>query len=301
MQADISKDSLPIYEALASKVRLQIIQLLSKRKMNIKELAKELNISSAIVTKHINKLEYAGIIKTEKVPGKSGLQRISILKVDQINIEFPQKIYHSFENYETSIPVGHFVDYQVSPTCGLATTEHFIGDLDEPKFFMDSERMDAGILWFTKGFVEYKTPNLLSTTERLEQVEISFEISSEFPFANNEWPSDITFYLNGLELGTWTSPGDFGDARGKYTPDWWPSNINQYGLLKTLRITKENGTYIDGTALSNINISDFKNGEDIWDFKIEVKSDAQHVGGVTLFGNGFGNHDQNIVFKVYYS
>lgn len=301
MQLDISNDSLPIYEALASDVRLNIIRLLSKDKMNIKDLAKALNISSAIVTKHINKLETAGIIKTERIPGKSGLQRISILKVDQINIEFPQKIYHSFENYESSIPVGHFVDYNVSPTCGLATTSHFIGEVDEPKYFMDSERMDAGILWFTKGFVDYKTPNLLKAEERLEQVEISFEISSEFPFTNNEWPSDISFSLNGIELGTWTSPGDFGDARGKYTPSWWPTNINQYGLLKTIRITKDNGTYIDGDPLSNINISDFKNGEDIWDFKIEVKSDAQHVGGVTLFGNGFGNHDQNIVFKVYYS
>ena len=270
MQLDISNDSLPIYEALASDVRLNIIRLLSKDKMNIKDLAKALNISSAIVTKHINKLETAGIIKTERIPGKSGLQRISILKVDQINIEFPQKIYHSFENYESSIPVGHFVDYNVSPTCGLATTSHFIGEVDEPKYFMDSERMDAGILWFTKGFVDYKT-------------------------------SDISFSLNGIELGTWTSPGDFGDARGKYTPSWWPTNINQYGLLKTIRITKDNGTYIDGDPLSNINISDFKNVEDIWDFKIEVKSDAQHVGGVTLFGNGFGNHDQNIVFKVYYS
>ena len=33
------------------------------------------------------------------------------------------------------------------------------------------------------------------------------EVSSEFPFSNNNWPSDITFSLNGVELGTWTSPG----------------------------------------------------------------------------------------------
>lgn len=301
MQLDISEASLPVYEALASNVRLRIIQLLSTNKMNIKDIAAKLGLSSAIVTKHINKLEAAGLIKTEKIPGKSGLQKISILKVDSINISFPKKIYHSFETYETDIPVGHFIDYDVVPTCGLATKNHFIGEVDEPKFFMDPERMNAGILWFTKGFVEYKTPNLLKLDENLEQIEISFEISSEFPFTNNEWPSDISFMLNGIDLGAWTSPGDFGDARGKYTPEWWPSNINQYGLLKTIRITSDNGTYIDGDQLSKISIGDFDKSSDIWDFKIAVHDQAKHIGGVTLFGQGFGNHDQNIVFKVYYS
>ncbi len=71
------------------------------------------------------------------------------------------------------------------------------------------------------------------------------EVSSEFPFSNNNWPSDITFSLNGVELGTWTSPGDFADIRGKYTPDWYPDNLNQYGLLKTIRIM-DHGTYMEG-------------------------------------------------------
>ena len=42
--------------------------------------------------------------------------------------------------------------------------------------------MDARILWFTKGFVEYQSPNFLSLDEKLEMMEISMEISSEFPF-----------------------------------------------------------------------------------------------------------------------
>ena len=42
--------------------------------------------------------------------------------------------------------------------------------------------MDGRILWFTKGFVEYQSPNFLSPDEKLEMMEISMEISSEFPF-----------------------------------------------------------------------------------------------------------------------
>lgn len=299
MQLEIDKSSLPVYEALASEVRLEIIQLLSKNKMNIKELANELGLSSPIVKRHVEKLEQAGIIKTEKVPGRSGLQRLSILKVDHIEINFPKKIYHSFETYETYIPVGHYIDYHVVPTCGIATKDDFIGPVDDPKYFMDPQRVNAGILWFTQGFVEYKTPNFLTEDDQLQQVDVSFEISSEFPFSNSVWPSDITFYLNDLELGTWISPGDFADTRGKFTPDWWPHNVNQYGLLKTVRITSH-GTYMDGDQISDITIQNLDTSTDVWKFRFEVKEDAEHVGGLTLFGKGFGNHDQDILFKLYY-
>ncbi|SES22189.1 Predicted transcriptional regulator [Gracilibacillus ureilyticus] len=299
MQLEIDKSSLPVYEALASEVRIQIIHLLSKNKMNIKDLSAALGISSPIVTKHIEKLERAGIIRTEKIPGKSGLQRISILKIDHIEINFPKKIFHSFATYETSVPVGHYTDYQVLPTCGLATIKDFIGPVDDAKYFMDPKRMDARILWFTQGFIEYKTPNFLKEEDELQQLDISFEISSEFPFSNEVWPSDITFTLNDIELGTWISPGDFADTRGKFTPDWWPSNINQYGLLKTIRITSH-GTYMGGDPLSDVTIHDLDKRTDGWKLRIEVKENAEHVGGVTLFGRGFGNHDQDINFKLYY-
>ena len=136
--------------------------------------------------------------------------------------------------------------------------------------------------------------------DTLEQIDISMEISSEFPFSNDVWPSDITFTLNGTELGTWTSPGDFADTRGKLNPSWWPSNLNQYGLLKTLRVT-HHGTYMDGDPLSQVSISDLNKTAETWEIRIEVKPDAENVGGVTLFGKKFGNHDQDINFKVYYS
>ncbi len=296
MQLDITDDSLKVYEALASSVRIRIIQLLSKNKMSIKDLAQALGLSSAIVTMHIRKLEEANIIKTEKV----GQSKISSLKVDHIDINFPEKIFNAFDIQENDIPIGLYTDFQVEPTCGLATLTDFVGPVDEPKFFMDPKRMDARILWFTKGFVEYQTPNYLSADNKLEMMEISLEISSEFPFANDNWPSDITFTLNGIELGTWTSPGDFADIRGKLNPDWYPDNLNQYGLLKTIRILNH-GTYMEGDPLSGVTINDFPADAEMWRLKIEVKDDAANVGGCTLFGQGFGNYDQNIKLKSYYS
>ena len=177
MQLEINQEALPVYEALASNVRIKIIQLLAKNKMNVKELAQELGLSSAIITVHIKKLEEAKIIKTERV----GQKKISSLRVDHIDINFPEKIFNAFDTRETSIPIGHYTNYFVEPTCGLATLSGFIGPVDEPKFFMDPNRMDGRILWFTKGFVEYQSPNFLSPDEKLEMMEISMEISSEFP------------------------------------------------------------------------------------------------------------------------
>lgn len=297
MQLHINDEALPVYEALASAVRIKIIQLLSKNKMNVKELAAALGLSSPITTMHISKLEKANIIKTEKV----GQQRISSLRVDKIEINFPERIFHAFDTKESTIPIGHYTKFSVEPTCGLATAQNFIGKVDEPKYFMDSDRMNAQILWFTKGFVEYQTPNFLTESETLEMMEISLEISSEFPFANDNWPSDISFYLNGLEVGTWTSPGDFADIRGKFTPDWYPDNQNQYGLLKTIRIM-HHGTYMDGEPMSEFTIDDLnKTNADLWTLKIEVKDDAENIGGCTLFGRQFGNYNQDIKIKSYYS
>ena len=296
MQLDISEASLPVYEALASSVRLKIIQLLSKNKLSVKELASELNLSSAIVTMHVKKLETAGLIATDR----QGRSKVSSLKVDAININFPEKIYTAYETLETSIPIGQYTNYEITPPCGLATSEDFIGVNDHPKYFMDPKRMDAQILWFTQGFIEYQVPNLLEESQ-LEMLEISLEIASEFPFSNNNWPSDITFYLNGKELGTWTSPGDFSDVRGKNNPSWYPDNLNQYGLLKTIRIMAH-GTYMEGEPLSDVRITDFPLSEtQLWTLRIEVKEDAENVGGCTIYGRNFGNHDQDINLKLFYS
>lgn len=35
--------------------------------------------------------------------------------------------------------------------------------------------------------------------------------------------------------------------------------------------------------------------------KIAVDEDSEHVGGLTIFGENFGNHPQDIQFNLYYS
>ncbi|WP_169087929.1 ArsR/SmtB family transcription factor [Paenibacillus sp. PL91] len=300
MKIDISDTHLPVYEALASDVRLRIIQLLAKQEMNIKDLAQALELSSPIMTMHVKKLEKAGLISSEMVSSSGGTKKMCKLITDSIEIDFPSKSRPALRTYHESIvSVGHYTDFEVEPTCGLATTVKVIGMFDEPRFFLDSERTNAKILWFSSGFIEYKIANFLLKSEKPTELEISFEISSEAPFANENWPSDISFYINGTKIGLWTSPGDFGGKRGKYTPDWWWDEINQYGLLKVLKITP-NGTFIDGQQISDVTLDDIDILNKQWKFRIAVEEDAENVGGVTLFGAGFGNYNQDIVFKLYY-
>lgn len=296
MQLDITDSSLDVYEALASPVRLKIIRLLSKQAMSVKDLATALDISSPIVTKHLSKLEDAELIESQRV----GHQKMSSLRVDTIEVKFPQTIYPDFKVHKTTIPVGHYTEYSVQPSCGLAGPDGYIGKVDNPKYFMFPDRMNAGMIWFNDGYVEYRTPNFLQATEQLQMLDLSMELGSEFPFSNNTWPSDITFSINGKEIGTWRSPGDFSDIRGKYTPDWVPDNVNQYGILKILRVT-DHGTYLDGQPFTDVCLKDLPTDQETWTIRFEVKPDAKKAGGCTIFGQGFGNHDQNIELSAFYS
>ncbi|WP_201008673.1 ArsR/SmtB family transcription factor [Paenibacillus glycanilyticus] len=301
IKADTDQAWLPLYEALASPVRLNILDLLAAaaEPMNVKDLAAALGLSSAIVTMHVRKLEQAGIIQTKMVRKQGGTHKICEIAASRIQIDLPQPGFTPKKTHEISIPVGHYTEFEVYPTCGIATTEKVIGQFDDPRYFLEPERMNAGILWFGKGYVEYRIPNYLLPGQRPEELEIVLEISSEAPGYNENWPSDIVFTLNGVRIGMWTSPGDFGAVKGKYTPTWWQDFVNQYGLLKIIRVQK-NGTFIDGQKISDVGIDQIGLNRNQWVFRLAVEDNAAHVGGLTLFGKGFGNYNQDMIFRVSY-
>lgn len=300
MEIDVSLKSIHVFEALASDARISILEKLSEKDKNIKELSDELYMSSAMVSRHVQKLEQAELIKTYTAPAKFGIQKRCSLSIENLSVVFPRKIYSAFKIHRSSIRLGHYIDFEVHPTCGLATKDIIIGIPDDPRCFMDSQRMDADIIWFGQGHVEYKFPNIVSDTQTPEVLEMSLEMSSEFPGSNNTWPSDITFYINDTEVGTWTVPGNFSDVRGKLTPSWWPDNNSQYGLMKTLRINNTQ-TNIDGEKISGFNINDIDFDNHFITLRLAVKNESENVGGLTLYGSSFGNHPQDICCSVYYS
>jgi predicted transcriptional regulator len=294
-------EGLDLFKALGSDIRVEIIKiLLSESAMNMNELASRLNITNGALTSHIKKLEECGVVTVSSEASGHGNQKVCSVHLDKILIELESRPQN--ENiYTTDIKVGLFSDYSVYPTCGLATSSRLIGEVDDTRYFAHPDRYEADILWFTKGYVEYAIPNFVPSNQKIDEICISAELSSEAPGVNNVWPSDIYFYLNDTLLGTWTSPGDFGDVKGIFTPDWWFPNWNQYGMLKMLVINHK-GTYIDGLQISDVGIDQFNlTSKSPLKFRLEVPENAEHVGGLTIFGRGFGNYNQDINVKMAYS
>lgn len=298
IKANGASTFMPLYEALASEVRWTIMDMLAEGEMNVKDIAAALTLSPSIVTMHIRKLEQAELIGSRRVRINGGTHKLCYLKHKTIEIELPS-VGKNSKMKEITIPIGHYTAFDVQPTCGLGTHEKEIGVWDDPRYFLDPERVHAAILWFGAGYVEYKVANYISPEQAVDAIEISVELASEAPGLSDHWPSDISFTFNGMKLGTWTSPADFGRAaRGKYTPKWWHRNVNQYGLLKTIRVD-DSGTYIDGEWLSNVTIADTRLLEPFWTLRFTVDEEAVHMGGLTLYGAGFGNHDQDIMIRAH--
>ena len=294
-------DGLETFKALGSDTRIQILNILLKNEqMSMNQLATELNISNGALTGHVKKLEECGLINISNESAGHGNQKMCSVTQDRIIVDIKKPI--DYKNvFETEIKVGQFSRHQVWPTCGIATSESVIGEFDDIRYFNHPDRFTANILWFTKGYVEYTIPNLIPSNQRITQLSISAELSSEAPGIDNNWPSDISFYINDTKIGMWTSPGDFGDVHGMFTPQWWPQNWNQYGLLKLL-VINDYGTYIDGLKISDVSTLSLHldYNSDIR-LRLAVENDSEHVGGITLYGKSFGNYDQDIRVAINYA
>lgn len=292
---------LPIFQALSSELRVQIMNLiLTHHGINLKQISKALGISMSTLSPHINRLSDCGLIRLEGLPAAHGTQKRCYPILDHICIDFDAKA-NLTPIYQSEIPVGHFSDFEVAPTCGLATANSFLGKLDEPRSFAHPERYGAGILWFTTGYIEYTLPNFIPLGQQIDQLSVTFEISSEAPKHNNHWPSEIHFLLNGTDLGCWVCPGDFGDRFGDQNPSWWYDFLNQYGLLKKLTIN-ETGSFLDDEKLSEITVRDLNlNAQSVLKLRFQVPKNTTHSKGITLYGRGFGDHDQHIRMTIQYS
>ncbi len=294
-------EGLELFKTLGSEVRIDIIKLLlANKKMNLNEIATGLGITNGALTSHIKKLETVGLITISSEAAGHGNQKLCSLNRDKILIDFetPEKTANVMN---ASIKVGHYSDYDVFPTCGLSSADAIIGEVDDTRYFSHPGRYNADILWFTKGYVEYEIPNFIPAGQKITQLMISAELSSEAPGVNSAWPSDVTFSLNDREIGMWTSPGDFGDVRGIFTPEWWYPNWNQYGLLKMIVIGRD-GTFLDGRQISDVSIDEFDlDHSSKLRFRFAVKDDSEHVGGLTIFGSTFGNYAQDVSASISYT
>lgn len=288
------------FKALASLPRWRILRYLGDGGRTVNEVAQALAMPPSTAAAQIKILEGANFLHTELVPASHGLQKVCTRSYDNVLACLPQAPAVPGNSVEVSMPVGAYTNFEVSPTCGLASSNSLVGYLDDPLSFYEPERIQAGLIWFRSGYLEYSFPNRLPNSAKPISLVVSMEICSEAPLHNNNWPSDITLWINNCEVGSWTCPGDFGGQRGQLTPQWWSSNDSQYGVLKRWLVNGE-GAFIDGYHISALTLSDLalEHGGVIT-VRLGVKKSARHVGGVNLFGRAFGNYPQDLTLRLDY-
>lgn len=294
--------------ALNAPTRRKILKLLSHNSYTVWEIAEKLNMSLSNISFHIKLLQKAGLVNVTHNNSKKGNEKIVALKSNCVEILFSEEekneLVGTREIFRTEIPIGCFSDFSVNAPCGIADGEgSLIGPEAQPDIFYSYRHVKAEIIWFSSGYLEYLIPNTRFKNKRINEIQISLELCSECDNYNNSFKSDITFYLNDKKIALYTSPGDFGGRRGKYTPERWPKQSTQFGMLLQIKID-ENGVWLNQVNVNpNVTVNDFAfiSDEKCVKFKIAALTGEKHSGGINLFGKNFGDFNQGIIFSTTFS
>ncbi len=294
------EQTLAVLKALGSEWRLRILEQLGTETRSVNQLAEALGIPTVTASMHVKALEEAGLITTHLAPARRGLQKLCSRTVEQIVISLPPLERSTTRAVEIAMPIGAFVDFEVTPSCGLASETSIVGMIDDPASFLEPGRLEAQILWLTTGYVEYRFPCRIPAGTVPTALQIRMEVCSEARTFAEDYPSDITVWVNGRELGTWTCPGDYGGTRGALTPSWWLDVDSQFGLHKRWEVSRA-GSFVDGVQISGLALNDLDmDPSSAISVRLGVKADARHPNGLNLFGRKFGNHPEDLVLRITY-
>ncbi|MBU0927155.1 MAG: helix-turn-helix domain-containing protein [Spirochaetes bacterium] len=285
--------------ALGGEVRLRMLGLLSSGSRNMNEIASALGLPLSTATVNVRRLEEAGLVECRPAPGARGTQKIVSRKYGRLVLGLPSPGGEGARVID--MPIGHFVKAEVAAPCGICTAESRLGKKDDPRAFFFPERHAAELIWLSTGFVEYHFPNIADGAEPPSGLSLSAELCSEVPFYDNSATSDICLWINGVEIGTWRSPGDFGGRRGRLTPAWWGVHKTQFGRLVTWTVT-ESGSRIESDGVvgsSHAALRDLRLAEAPYiAVRLGVDPGAERPGGMNIFGRGFGDFAQGLVLRV---
>jgi len=173
----------------------------------------------------------------------------------------------------------------------------------------------AKLVWFEgSGYLEYKVKNPLPKNSKVRSLNLFLEASPGVQENSFNKKTDITVSINGKKIGTHTISSNHEEEKGKYTPDWWPMNKTQYGKPIFIEVN-DNGTFIsDNYSLnwverkasinfqkaSDIKIRDLNLNQSVITLKISVDSNAQYKGGMSFFGEKFGNYKKALSMGLEY-
>ncbi len=286
-----------ISEALNHPIRIKILQILQKEPVSIPKLASMFYTSVSTMVYHTEMLRRASLIDIVLIPGVRGSIRVCYRLMRNINLQlFQSGASEKSDVVKYICKVGDFVDTSDNINCNFATLEETF--LSKKYDIFNNKRHEAGLIWADQGYLVYAFPNSFAKHYLVSKIEIALEICSECLCYNNHYESDITFWLNGVELLTWTCPGDFGDRPGVLSPEWWKSLlgvVTQYGMFLTITVDG-NGVYLNGDLMNDkVNLKKLSlSSSNRVLLKIGNKENAINKGGFNIFGKTFGDYPVDI-------
>ena len=292
-----------VCKALSSETRLEILRTLIDRPMTISQLAETFYLPMSSMCLHIRVLKDAGLLTVMPKPGVRGVRKLCGVSASNVILDlFAHQRNHRMQKPAAFVemPVGYYSTCEATPPCGIVTANSYLAQEDSPYSFYAPEHASASLVWLTSGYLEYRFPNEALLRDTVDRVEFSFEICSEAPGYNNDWPSDISVELNHRQITVMHIPGDYGGRHGVLTPSWWSDSRTQYGEFKHVCVTWD-GCYLEEKKVSDETIESLGLMNDYsFSFLLRVDGSSEHVGGMNLFGKHFGDYPQDIMMKVEY-
>jgi predicted transcriptional regulator len=306
----------PVVKALSSDARLKILSLLSDGDMNIQALASSLGLSKTATLTHINVLEQAGFITSKYRSGSAGNQRVCHKEYDRLVFDFdPQKSDADEETYyESEIPVGNYFGFDAWAPCGITTHNHIIHKWDDPSSFFSVDRVEAALVWTAFGYLEYRIPmDPLFIGKRITKIKIHMELAAHHMVKTHKalcLPpdisanqitddiTDVTFWVNGVEIGTQTVR--VGDDREEavYTPTWWRT-LPYHGELVKLSLN-DGGCFINKRKTCDLTATKILTAQErFFTLRLGIKPNAEHMNGIMLFGRDFGRYNHGLLVKFF--
>lgn len=290
-------------DALASPTRLKILKQLQIEPFikTVPQLVNELKIPTTTLMHHLEKLEKGKLIQVRYKGSSSGTTRVISRTYGECNLELMYGRYYQELELgncaEQSLEIGSYADFEGEKIV-FASENTLYSDIGTP--FSDKRHL-AQLIYTTHGIITYYFSNTVARNSIVKEIVFSLELCSEASYYDNDYKSNITFWINGKEVATYLSLGDYGDRRGMLTPTWWSSRNTQYGKLVNLKVNSQGVFLNDKQVSSKVTLKDLQLDKGN---KIKIafgnKDGCEHDGGFNLFGKKFGDYAQDLVLKIYY-
>lgn len=115
--------------------------------MCVNEIAEFLNIPASSAALHVRVLEEAELIRTELKPGIRGSMKLCIRQETSVVLDLQKKSKEQREEV-ISMPVGNYVDYKITPTCGMVKKKSILTErMSRAAFTTPDGPRQAGVVF----------------------------------------------------------------------------------------------------------------------------------------------------------